>query len=91
MIALRAGQALVASSPLLVLGCALGAKLHAAAVVFGCAGGALGALLLGIVLCAIGGPAAGELAAEASRPSLADLPCGGCGQCDGCDLRWADV
>lgn len=90
MIALRLGRALVACGPLLALGCAFAAKLRLGALaVFGCAGGAVVAVLLGLLFCALGVSSLGARAEE--RLEWGPLPCGGCGQCEDCDLRLADV
>jgi hypothetical protein len=91
VIALWAARLLVVVSAALALACGGFVQHHRLgwAVVCGC--GALVAFVAAIVAGdrLLGG--ADRAAAEAARPSLADLPCGGCGQCDGCDLRWADV
>jgi len=95
VIALRLGRLLVLGAcPALVAGCAFAAKAHLPALVLGCACGSVLALFLGLGLCVAGGGSMGERAAEPYEqllPSLVDLPCGGCGQCEDCDLRLADV
>ena len=89
MIALRAGRVLVCCSPLLAAACGIAAKAHEGAAVLGCSLGAVASLLLGTVLCALGGSSLGNRDAELFEPD--PLPCGDCGQCAGCDLRGADV
>jgi len=90
VIALRLGRFLVAFGPLLALGCAFAAKQHfGGPAVFGCAAGAVVAPLAGLVFCALGVSSLGARVEE--RLELAPLPCGGCGQCEDCDLRLADV
>ena len=90
MIALWVARLLVVVSAGLALACGGFTQAHRLgwAVVCGC-----GALVAFVAAIVAGDRLLGraDRPDEASRPSLADLPCGGCGQCDGCDLRRADV